>query len=58
MALILLGTGIIFSVIFHVFTPEKKGTVSDDDSAEIPCVMVWKDWFKFPSFYKVGVTQT
>ncbi|CAG7836355.1 unnamed protein product [Allacma fusca] len=54
---ILLFVGVIFTGIFHVFTPEKTGTGngSSSDDSSLGSYMIWKDWFKVASFYKIAI---
>ena len=58
---IVIGTGSIFSFIFHVGTKETPGRVLNEsphqngtDFSEHQ-QMSWKDWFREPQFYLVSV---
>ncbi|XP_064618686.1 major facilitator superfamily domain-containing protein 12-like [Lineus longissimus] len=64
-AFIVVGIGIVFSIIFHVGTREKdhacdsndnvESTLSFSSSTTRPRKMKWKCWFKEPQFYIVGL---
>ncbi|XP_076580639.1 major facilitator superfamily domain-containing protein 12 [Chaetodon auriga] len=63
LALIMLGTGALFSLIFHVGTKEEVSApeihdqlITSSPSPEVlPCpVFQWKHWLKEPSFYQMA----
>ncbi|KAF1385486.1 hypothetical protein PFLUV_G00108280 [Perca fluviatilis] len=63
LALIMLGIGALFSLIFHVGTKEKGSASRSEDQLLIPFpsqevlprpIFQWKHWLKEPSFYQVA----
>ncbi|XP_077462566.1 major facilitator superfamily domain-containing protein 12 [Stigmatopora argus] len=59
LALIVLGVGAVFSVIFHIGTKEPSGEEqllphSPDGEGTPARVLQWKDWLKEPSFYQLA----
>ncbi|XP_031164286.1 major facilitator superfamily domain-containing protein 12 isoform X1 [Sander lucioperca] len=63
LALIMLGIGALFSMIFHIGTKEKVSASRCEDQLLIPSpsqevlphpIFQWKHWLKEPSFYQVA----
>ena len=70
LVLIVVGIGVVFSIIFHVFVKERSSKnykrlpekVSEDDTISIVSLdyslpanhLKWKHWFLVPQFYKVS----
>ncbi|XP_035510009.1 major facilitator superfamily domain-containing protein 12 [Morone saxatilis] len=63
LALIMLGTGAVFSLLFHVGTKEGASASGRDDQLITPSssqetlshtVFQWKHWLKEPSFYQMA----
>ena len=58
--LVLLASGAIFSILFHIIVREKPSSVSNYD--QLPNVPVkhlkWKDWFSHQQFYIIGFCYT
>ncbi|XP_060786904.1 major facilitator superfamily domain containing 12b [Neoarius graeffei] len=61
LALIVLGIGVVFSVIFHLGTrertqhePEETQPLLSDSSVNSAPLLQWKHWLTEPSFYQVA----
>ncbi|XP_072298062.1 major facilitator superfamily domain-containing protein 12-like [Eucyclogobius newberryi] len=64
LALVVLGIGLVFSVLFHLGTVEHKSGLGEDDehrpllatrSTTQSAPLQWKCWLKQPSFYQVAL---
>lgn len=67
LSLIVLGIGVVFSVVFHVGTKESNGASEESEEAEgerrpllprsntFSSLLQWKCWLRQPSFYQVAV---
>ena len=61
LAFCIIGIGLVFSICFHIFTPElhhskTKGNVHSEIFIENVKKMDWLDWLKEPQYYLVGFT--